>query len=87
MDLKEEDENTDNRQLYLVGAARDPLVSTGAIVDGNDDINSSGDLQASALAGLMSGQSTSVCFPTKFSKSTALQHFYYVFFYLINCHR
>ncbi|XP_063985380.1 homeobox protein ARX-like [Diachasmimorpha longicaudata] len=67
MDLKEEEETNAERQLYLVGAPRDPLVSTGAIVDGTDDINSSSDLQTNALAGLMSGQSSSVCFPTKFT--------------------
>lgn len=76
MDLNEEDEsvNENERQLFLVaGAPRDPLVSTGAIVastaDVPDDINQGDDLQSSALAGLIGGaQSTSVCFPTKFSK-------------------
>lgn len=77
MDLKEEDEsgNEGSRQLFLVGAPRDPLVSTGAIVasgGANDEINSGGDLQSTALAGLMSTQSSSVCFPTKFSKCTLL---------------
>ncbi|KAK2577247.1 hypothetical protein KPH14_003391 [Odynerus spinipes] len=72
MDLKEEDESgtEGSRQLFLVGAPRDPLVSTGAIVasgGANDEINSGGDLQSTALAGLMSTQSSSVCFPTKFT--------------------
>lgn len=72
MDLKEEDEsgNEGSRQLFLVGAPRDPLVSTGAIVasgGANDEINSGGDLQSTALASLMNTQSSSVCFPTKFT--------------------
>ncbi|XP_006611112.1 homeobox protein ARX-like [Apis dorsata] len=72
MDLKEEDEsaNENSRQLFLVGAPRDPLVSTGAIVasaGAPDEINSAGDLQSTALAGLIGAQSSSVCFPTKFS--------------------
>ncbi|KAK1117991.1 Homeobox protein ARX [Melipona quadrifasciata] len=72
MDLKEEDEsgNENSRQLFLVGAPRDPLVSTGAIVASTaapDEINPGGDLQSTALAGLIGAQSSSVCFPTKFS--------------------
>lgn len=72
MDLKEEDEsaNESGRQLFLVGAPRDPLVSTGAIVasaGAPDEINPGGDLQSTALAGLIGAQSSSVCFPTKFS--------------------
>lgn len=77
MDLTEEDEsgNESGRQLFLVGAPRDPLVSASAIVASaasvSDDINQGDDLQSGALAGLISGaQSTSVCFPTKFSKCT-----------------
>ncbi|XP_043260927.1 homeobox protein ARX-like [Colletes gigas] len=71
MDLKEEDDggNESGRQLFLVGAPRDPLVSTGAIVASSgapDEINS-GDLQSTALASLIGAQSSSVCFPTKFS--------------------
>ncbi|XP_070161551.1 retinal homeobox protein Rx isoform X2 [Polyergus mexicanus] len=71
MDLNEEDES--GRQLFLVtGAPRDPLVSASAIVASAasvpDDINQSNDLQSSALASLIgSAQSTSVCFPTKFT--------------------
>lgn len=76
MDLTEEDEsvNESGRQLFLVaGAPRDPLVSSSAIVASAasvpDDINQGDDLQSSALASLIgSAQSTSVCFPTKFSK-------------------
>nr|XP_031832868.1 homeobox protein ARX-like [Nomia melanderi]XP_031832869.1 homeobox protein ARX-like [Nomia melanderi] len=72
MDLKEEDDggNESGRQLFLVGAPRDPLVSAGAIVASGgvpDEINSGGDLQSTALAGLIGAQSSSVCFPTKFS--------------------
>ncbi|XP_012233983.2 homeobox protein ARX-like [Linepithema humile] len=73
MDLNEEDEsgNDGGRQLFLVGAPRDPLVSAGAIVASaagvSDDINQSDDLQSTALAGLIAAQSTSVCFPTKFT--------------------
>ncbi|XP_029666911.1 homeobox protein ARX-like isoform X1 [Formica exsecta] len=75
MDLNEEDEsvNESGRQLFLVtGAPRDPLVSASAIVASAasvpDDINQSDDLQSSALASLIgSAQSTSVCFPTKFT--------------------
>lgn len=71
MDLKdhEDDNPSETRQLFLVGTPRDPLVSAGSIVttdNGNDEINA--DLQTSALAGLMVGQSSSVCFPAKFSK-------------------
>jgi len=79
MDLNEEDENSNDgsRQLFLVGAPRDPLVSAGAIVTSvagvSDDINQSDDLQSTALAGLIgAAQSTSVCFPTNFSKCTTL---------------
>jgi len=76
MDLNEEDENVnESGRLFLVtaGAPRDPLVSAGAIVASAasvpDDINQGDDLQSSALASLIgSAQSTSVCFPTKFSK-------------------
>ncbi|XP_029175890.1 homeobox protein ARX-like [Nylanderia fulva] len=74
MDLNEEDEsvNENGRQLFLVaGTPRDPLVSTAIVAstaDVPDDINQSDDLQSSALAGLIGGaQSTSVCFPTKFT--------------------
>lgn len=82
MDLKEEDDNqSETRQLYLVGTPRDPLVSAGSIVDTtNDDINQNSDLQTSALAGLMAGQSSSVCFPTKFSKFYSI----FFFFFFIN---
>ncbi|XP_046480323.1 homeobox protein ARX [Neodiprion pinetum] len=70
MDLKEEESVEDNnRQLFLVGTPRDPLVSAGSIItaDGtNDDIHS-GDLQSATLAGLMGTQSSSVCFPAKFT--------------------
>lgn len=63
-----EDENGTERQMFLVGSPRDPLVSTGAIVaTGAEEINP-GDLHSSALAGLMGAQSSSVCFPAKFSK-------------------
>lgn len=78
MDLNEEDEsgNESSRQLFLVGAPRDPLVSAGAIVAStgiSDDISQGDDLQSTTLAGLIgSAQSTSVCFPTKFSKSTTV---------------
>lgn len=75
MDLNEEDESVnENGRLFLVtDAPRDPLVSAGAIVASAasvpDDINQGDDLQSSALASLIgSAQSTSVCFPTKFSK-------------------
>lgn len=73
MDLNEEDES--GRQLFLVGTPRDPLVSAGAIVASSsvpgDDVNQGDDLQSTALTGLIGGaQSTSVCFPTKFSKCT-----------------
>ncbi|XP_015602622.1 homeobox protein ARX [Cephus cinctus] len=72
MELKEEDENVSEagRQLFLVGTPRDPLVSAGAIVAASgtvDEINPGGDLQTSALAGLMGTQSSSVCFPAKFT--------------------
>jgi len=77
MDLNEEDEsgNESGRQLFLVGAPRDPLVSASTIVASStsvpDDVNQSDDLQSTALTGLIGGaQSTSVCFPTKFSKCT-----------------
>lgn len=77
MDLNEEDEsgNESGRQLFLVGAPRDPLVSAGTIVTSStsvpDDVNQDDDLQSTALTGLISSaQSTSVCFPTKFSKCT-----------------
>lgn len=79
MELNEEDENGDDgRQLFLVGTPRDPLVSAGAIVASaagvSDDINQSDDLQSTALAGLIgAAQSTSVCFPTKFSKCPMLR--------------
>ncbi|XP_066597632.1 homeobox protein ARX-like [Prorops nasuta] len=70
MELKEEDEsgNEGTRQLFLVGSPRDPLVSSCAVVASGtvDDINP-GDLQPSALVGLMDAQSSSVCFPTKFT--------------------
>lgn len=73
MDLNEEDES--GRQLFLINSVpRDPLVSAGAIVasaSASDDVNQSEDLQSTTLAGLIAGaQSTSVCFPTKFSKCT-----------------
>jgi len=74
MELNEEDEsrNESSRQLFLVGAPRDPLVSAGAIVAPtgiSDDISQGDDLQSTALASLIgSVQSTSVSFPTKFSK-------------------
>ncbi|XP_053983782.1 homeobox protein ARX-like [Hylaeus anthracinus] len=72
MDMKEEDDgaNESSRQLFLVGAPRDPLVSAGAIVasaGAPDEINPGGDLQSTALASLIGAQSSSVCFPTKFS--------------------
>lgn len=76
MDLNEEDEsgNENDRQLFLVGTPRDPLVSAGAIVTSStsvsDDVNQGDDLQSTALTGLIGVQSTSVCFPTKFSKCT-----------------
>lgn len=75
MDLKEDDNVNDTGRLYLVGNPRDPLVSAGAIVATcvADDINPTMDLQSSALAGLMGAQSSSVCFPAKFSKWT-LRH-------------
>lgn len=76
MDLNEEDEsgNESGRQVFLVGAPRDPLVSAGAIVPSStsvpDDVNQGDDLQTTTLTGLISGaQSTSVCFPAKFSKT------------------
>lgn len=95
MNLKEEDDNTnETRQLYLVDTPRDPLVSAGSIVDTTNDIdiNQNNDLQTSALAGLMAGQSSSVCFPTKFSKlilfviypSTNLRPFCCRIFFLSN---
>ena len=74
MELKDDDDNVSEtgRQLFLVGTPRDPLVSAGAIVatGSNGDEMSPGDLQASALVGLMGAQSSPVCFPTKFSKWT-----------------
>lgn len=77
MNLNEEDEsgNENTRQLFLVGGAtpRDPLVSTGAIVASAgvpDDISQGDDLQSTALAGLIGAQSSSACFPAKFSKYT-----------------
>lgn len=77
MNLNEEDEsaNESTRQLFLVGGAapRDPLVSTGAIIASAgvpDDISQGEDLQSTALAGLIGAQSSSVCFPTKFSEYT-----------------
>jgi hypothetical protein len=60
-------------QLFLVDTLRNPMASTGAIVttDGTgDEINPGGDIQSSSLVGLMDAQSSSVCFPTKFSKWT-----------------
>lgn len=72
MELKDDDNmNETSRQMFLVGTPRDPLVSAGAIVatgSNGDEITPGGDLQSSALAGLMAAQSSSVCFPTKFSK-------------------
>ena len=72
MELKDDDNNVNetSRQLFLVGAARDPLVSAGAIVvpGGTNDELSPGDLQSGTLVGLMGAQSSSVCFPAKFSK-------------------
>ncbi|XP_043465941.1 aristaless-related homeobox protein-like [Leptopilina heterotoma] len=67
MELKVEDENGTERQMFLVGSPRDPLVSTGAIVATGAEEISPGDLQSSALAGLMGAQSSSVCFPAKFT--------------------
>lgn len=72
MDLNEEDGNESGRQL-LVSAPRDPLVSAGAIIPSStnvsDDVNQGDDLQTTALTGLIAGaQSTSVCFPAKFSR-------------------
>ncbi|EZA48757.1 Homeobox protein aristaless [Ooceraea biroi] len=73
MELNEEDEcgNESSRQLFLVGAPRDPLVSAGAIAASTgiaDDVSQGDDLRSTALAGLIgSAQSTSVCFPTKFT--------------------
>lgn len=71
MDLNEEDGNESGRQL-LVSAPRDPLVSAGAIIPSStnvsDDVNQGDDLQTTALTGLIAGaQSTSVCFPAKFT--------------------
>ena len=65
-----EDETGNERQMYLIGSPRDPLVSTGAIgaTGGSEEINPGGDIQSSALAGMMGAQSSSVCFPAKFSK-------------------
>lgn len=76
MDLNEGDENGNesSRQLFLVGAPRDPLISVSAIVtsgDVPDDINQADDLQSTAFASLINTQSSSVCFPTKFSKSSS----------------
>lgn len=75
MELKEDEENVSetSRQLFLVGAPRDPLVSAGAIVASSvtaDEMSPGGDLQSSALVGLIGAQSSSVCFPAKFSKWT-----------------
>lgn len=73
MDLKEEESVEDSsRQLFLVGPPRDPLVSAGSIItnDGTTDELHPGDLQSATLAGLMGTQSSSVCFPAKFSKWT-----------------
>lgn len=75
MDLNEEEESGNESKLFLVGTPRDPLVSAGSIVASStsipDDINQVDDLQSTALTGLISSaQSTSVCFPTKFSKCT-----------------
>ena len=71
MELKDDNENgNESRQLFLVGAPRDPLVSAGAIVattGSTDEIHLS-DPQSSALVSLMGPQSSSVCFPAKFSK-------------------
>ncbi|XP_012276926.1 homeobox protein ARX-like [Orussus abietinus] len=71
MDLKEEEESANDaeRQLFLVGPPNDPLVSGGQIVGSgpSDEINPGGDLQTNALAGLMCSQSSSVCFPVKFT--------------------
>ncbi|XP_043280677.1 homeobox protein ARX-like [Venturia canescens] len=71
MNLKDDDESgNEGGQLFLVGSPRDPLVSAGAIVAGCntvDDINAANDLQSSSLAGLIAGQSSSVCFPAKFT--------------------
>ncbi|XP_014213875.1 homeobox protein ARX-like [Copidosoma floridanum] len=79
MELKDDDDNETGRQLFLVGSPRDPLVSAGSIVEnsatgngnnghtGGEDMNPGGDLQSSALVGLMGAQSSSVCFPAKFT--------------------
>ncbi|XP_076763535.1 uncharacterized protein LOC143430941 [Xylocopa sonorina] len=72
MDLKEEDEGAgeSGRELFLVGGPRDPLVSSGAIVASSgapDELASGADLQTTALAGLIGVQSSSVCFPGKFT--------------------
>ncbi|XP_032457552.1 homeobox protein ARX isoform X3 [Nasonia vitripennis] len=72
MELKEDEENVSetSRQLFLVGAPRDPLVSAGAIVASSitaDEMSPGGDLQPSALVGLIGAQSSSVCFPAKFT--------------------
>lgn len=86
MNLKDDDEsgNEGGGQLFLVGSPRDPLVSAGAIVAGCntvDDINAANDLQSSALAGLIAGQSSSVCFPAKFSESSFYAFYPYSFFF------
>ncbi|XP_011175204.1 homeobox protein ARX [Solenopsis invicta] len=73
MDLNEEDESgiESGRQLFLVSAPRDPLVSASAIVASSSipvDVSQGDDLQSTALTSLIGGaQSTSVCFPMKFT--------------------
>ncbi|XP_011503714.1 PREDICTED: paired mesoderm homeobox protein 1-like [Ceratosolen solmsi marchali] len=71
MDFKEDDNISEtNRQLYLVDTPRDPMVSASAIVTNSstcDEISTEGDIQSSAFVGLIGAQSSSVCFPTKFT--------------------
>ncbi|XP_034937982.1 paired mesoderm homeobox protein 1-like [Chelonus insularis] len=67
MDLKaEDDDNVENRELYLVNTPRDSLPDV--IVAGSEAVNEeiNADLQSNTIAGLMAGQS-SVCFPAKFT--------------------
>lgn len=70
MDLKDSNENPNNesRHLFLVGTPRDPLVSAGAVTTTTAEEIHLGDPQTSALVSLMGPQSSSVCFPAKFSK-------------------
>lgn len=70
-ELNDNDNGNDNSsQLFLVSAPRDPMVSSGTIISTSsataEEMNL--DPQSGALVNLMGPQSSSICFPAKFSK-------------------